>query len=192
MADVVECYRNKLHERLIGHLANYTAFVGEVAWLSDPKILAAMHHKCLGLVTQDRPIRSGLRDRYAKIICPILPESVAGVSGKTDNLGEVRKYGTFHSWSGGFQKGKNPFFMHRKILVLGDMVAHSPFFMGGEGPVHWEFQPKAIWTGSCNLSTASRRHCEQATWIEDEALAENEAAEFWETYQVARSSQDGG
>jgi hypothetical protein len=180
-----EFFRRNLSGRVKEKLDKYDAFVGEVAWLSDYDVLAAMAGKCLGLVTQKRPIGHKLRDRYTSILCPLLPDTVIGVGQRPLGLGQVRGHGTFHSWSGGFQRGPRPFFMHRKILVLGDFEAHSPFFMGGEGDVHWVFRPKAVWSGSYNMTKASRRHCEQVVYIEDEEIAAEQAAEFWETYQEA-------
>lgn len=170
-------------------LGRYDAFVGEVAWLSDPKVLEAMEGKCLGLVTQNRPVSARIQHQYDRIISPLVPETIVGVHGKTAALGQIRKHGTFHDWSNGFQKGPQPFFMHRKTLVLGDLEAHSPYFQGGEGPVHWVFRPRAVWSGSYNMTTASRRHCEQVLYVEnDDELAMTMAAEFWETYQLAGDS----
>lgn len=186
---VVHSYRRNLKDRVVEALGDYDAFVGEVAWLSDPKVLEAMEGKCLGLVTQNRPVSARILSQYERIVCPVVPETIVGVHGRTTALGEIRKHGTFHDWAGGFQKGPRPFFMHRKALVLGDMEAHSPYFMGGDERVHWVFRPRAVWSGSYNMTTASRRHCEHVLYVEnDEELASTVAAEFWETYQEAGQS----
>lgn len=185
----VKSYRRNLKDRVVEALGSYDVFVGEVAWLSDPVVLRAMKGKCLGLVTQNRPVSARIQAQYDSIICPIMPETVIGIVGKPTALGQIRKHGTFHDWAGGFQRGPKPFFMHRKAIVLGDMEAHSPYFMGGEGPIHWVFRPKAVWSGSYNMTTASRRHCEHVLYVEnDEELASQVVAEFWETYQEASQS----
>lgn len=181
----IQFYRHNLNKRVVEKLDKFDAFLGEVAWLSDKDVTAAMRGKCLGMVTQNRPISSRLREQYDNILCPRAPDTVVGICGRPLELGEIRTHGTFHSWGGGFQRGSKPYFMHRKVLVLGDWEAHSPFFMGGEGDVHWVFRPKAVWSGSYNMTHASRRHCEHVTYVEDEEAAAGEAAAFWETYQEA-------
>lgn len=182
----VQSFRRNLKDRVVEALGQYDAFVGEVAWLSDPKVLQAMEGKCLGLVTQNRKVGERIQNQYQRIICPVLPETIIGVHGKTTALGQIRKHGTYHDWGGGFQKGPKPFFMHCKALVLGDLEAHSPYFAGGEGSVHWVFRPRAVWSGSYNMTMASRRHCEHVLYVEnDDELAASVAGEFWETYQLA-------
>ena len=182
----VRIVRKNIWKKLIEVLGNYSSFVGEVAWISDPHVLKAMSGKCLGFVTQDRPISKRLKNRYLNTLSDTIPETVVGIN-DTDltALGQIRKYGTFHDWGSGFQKGPKPFFMHRKVLIMGDMEAHSPYWMGGNNKVHWVFTPKAVWTGSYNMTMAARKHCEHAVYIQNEVCAQYEIAEFWKTYKKA-------
>lgn len=181
----VRVFRHNLESRVCAAIAQHDAFVGEVAWISSPPVLAAMRGKCLGFVTQNRPFSARLRARYARILSPILPQTVRGVVGKCVGLGEIRTNGTYHDWSGGFQRGSAPFFMHRKVLVFGSMHAESKYFAGGTEREHWVFTPTAVWTGSYNMTTAARRHHEHAVYVESEELAQEEVAEFWDAYNAA-------
>ena len=173
---------------MIKKINEYDALVGEVAWLSDYAVLKAMRGKCLGLVTQNRDINSTVRRYYAQSLCDVVPETAIGVIGKVDTLGEIRMYGTSHSMRSGWANpSAHNFFMHRKVLILGNMVAASPYFWGGENEVHWVFEPKGYFTGSCNLSYKSRDHCEEMSWVESEEAAAEQMAGFWETYKISNT-----
>lgn len=186
----IGCYRRDIHEAVIEKVKLYDAFLGEVAWLSDYKVLNAMRGKCLGLVTQDRDIGDIVRDKYGKMLSSTLPETICGVIGKPVGIGEVRVAGTSHNIGKGWTDNKTDnYFMHNKVLVLGDMEAHSHYILGGEGPVHWVFRPRGFFTGSCNLTYQSRGHIENMVWIECEDSATQQAIGFWENYSSARTIQ---
>ena len=181
----VSFYRKSLAERLCGVTARHDAFLAETAWISDPKVMDAMAGKCLGIVVQNRPMSARLRDRHTRLLSPVLPQTVIGVDGPPGALGEVRVDGTPHTWDGGFARGAGRFFMHRKGIVLGSMRCESPYFAGGVGSEHWVFTPEAVWTGSYNMTVASRRHREHVAYVQDPGLAAEEAAAFYAAYLQA-------
>lgn len=174
--------RRNIKDRLVELVHAHDAFLAETAWISDREVLDAMRGKCLGLITQNRPISARIMAQYARILCPLPVQTIEGVHGATHALGDVRLDGTFHSWSGGFSGGGPHSFMHRKVLIFGDLEARSPYFAGGTGPEHWVFRPRVLWTGSYNITHAARRHREHVVYVEDPALARAEAAEFWHAY----------
>ena len=175
----VEVVFRDLEQRLIGEINSATAVVGCVAWLTSFPILEALRKKYCQLVVQKEDF--------------LRPDIGAGDAWKTslraryDALGVVYRYGLpgvikHMSYAGepsiesvrcvgNYNRDKNPAFprMHNKFLVFGDINS-----VDGEDYV----APKAVWTGSFNLTKNAGYSFENALIIRDPVIVNAYAQEY--------------
>ena len=161
--------------------------VGCIAWLSEPRVIAALQKHCrvLLLVVNDedyeqwgRGSRNGpsLQDRYQMLPGPTGPLSelfghmtTPLASLNTERYNAVRV------------AGGTDVLMHSKYLIfLGD----------GDGDIECMDDtigtPQAVWTGSMNPTKRSSRNQENAMFIEDATIATAYFNDFANTFLISK------
>lgn len=184
-------FRN-LKPSLIQILNKWSAVIGCVAWMTDFDVLDAMKAKSLGLLIQkedflrpeldknlgDKRWISTLRGKYDRMSAygihyrstydfiylhfNTVIGSIEIATGR-EALGETLCFGI-----PGRDHLSRPN-MHDKFLVFGVV---EEVVVDDEGYTRSEFKPKAVWTGSFNLSKNASRSIDNAVYIEDERIAQ--------------------
>lgn len=180
VAPVEVVFRNH-RERLIEAISEHPYVLGCVAWLTDAQILAALaQRKGVSILVQKEDFlrpdsdRSGnaevVRAAYARL--PEIPSRYAlpGIGSElsvcsSDQVEAVRCVGNHNA-------EKHPAHprMHNKFVVLCDME--------GDEEHHGWLVPRAVWTGSFNMTFTASRSWENAVLIRDGDVAEAYAREY--------------
>jgi len=165
----------------------YSVVFGCVAWLTHEGVLKGLADKIAQVVVQkedflrpDLPARAGappmdkarLRTLYYDIRGIDRNQFGLGMNcnGDPDTEG-VRCVGYSKD------AGRGRPVMHNKFLVFGELEVENHY--GGyddKGELEivcqsFSFVPKAVWTGSANLTSASEANAENAMWIESQKVA---------------------
>ncbi|MBW4621498.1 MAG: hypothetical protein KME17_19325 [Cyanosarcina radialis HA8281-LM2] len=203
----ISVYFRNIEDELICKINEYPIVVGCVAWLTNERILKALSSKKrVSVIIQkedflrpDSGNWSGrkLREMYASL--PPGPSCCYATGEMWGNLlASLNSNWGWESepvrWLGNFNTEKNPAFprMHNKFLIFCDIceiIGNDSSFDEG----HIEIVPRAVWTGSFNLTDNATRSLENAMYIKDLeivnayytewqyifALSESITNEFW-------------
>ena len=162
-------YFRDIEEGLIKHINKADIIVGCVAWLTSKKILKALSKKkYVSIIVQKenfwdrskeikdlyKSVQSNLHtyffgDTVLNSACPHSNTLIKGIL----CVGSYNKYNRV-AWPR----------MHHKFLVFAKWKKHK------DGN-NWIIDPKAIWTGSYNLTYGASRSLENAVYIKDSRLA---------------------
>jgi hypothetical protein len=181
---------------LIGTLVNTIArlaagriVVGCVAWLSEPRILAALARHCravLLLVNDEDYATWGrargsapLAEQYSALPAPRVPLAVLFADTPASPLAALpgADYAAVRTC------GTRGTLMHSKYLVFLDAASET----GPAGPAG---RPAAVWTGSMNFTRRSARNQENALLIECPDAAEAYFHDFANSFLVSRPIRD--
>ena len=170
------------HEKILIDQLKKTDFVlGAVAWLTSAPILTALSNVkwgCSILVQKEdflrpevRPMsawKNTLRERYSKLTCCFERFQLPGIASRLSYAGDPSQAPI--RCVGNYNIDKNPAMprMHHKFLIFCD----SPDDY--DAPLI----PKAVWTGSLNLTYNATQSFENSILIEDTAIAEAYANEW--------------
>lgn len=158
-------------------LRKWPAFVGCVAWLTDMNILRAMKGKCWGMTVQKEDFLRPDGDDAGNA------EWAQDLQAAYEELSPY-----------GMMRAGNDFSQHHTCSILSDAFGltcnevpviacvglarqearanmHHKFLVFGEDTDDG-FQPRAVWTGSFNMSRNASRSIENALYVEDTGLAE--------------------
>ena len=163
----LEVYFRDLPRRLLDHISGAQLVVGCVAWLTHPKILAALAATEAALVVQkedflrpDSGARTGwkisLRKSYDALQCHRSRWEFGNMIGSLSTGGDIGI--TAVRCVGNVNREKSPAFprMHNKFLVFCHIRDHG----NAE-----EVVPYAVWTGSFNLTNNAANSLENAVLI---------------------------
>ena len=214
----VSVYFRNIEDELIQKINQYPVVIGCVAWLTNKKILEALSLKqFVSIVIQkedflrpDTGVWSGkkLRSLYEKLP-PGVSYNCSNLSWSGNILDCLNYNYAWQSepirWVGNFNTDKKPAFprMHNKFLVFCDIEVNTCTYQDlDENGNPFQFQeddgfiviPKAVWTGSFNLTDNATKSLENAVYLTDcdivhayydeweyiFALSESIASEAWD------------
>lgn len=175
----VEVYLRNLEEHLIWHIQEAECILGCVAWLTNPRILAAMAEmRNVALVVQKedflrpdtdnpRDWKSKLRRMYDKLPGGVYRSDFEGLmeslSFSCDTPMEpVRCVGNYN-------RDKSPAFprMHHKFIIFDRREYGTHDFGDGPKECVTTHSPYAVWTGSFNFTDNATRSLENGLYITD-------------------------
>ena len=176
----IECYFRNLETHLNKKIKQYPVIVGCVAWLSNKLLLKTLAtRKAVSIIIQKedflRPDSNDNRGKKLKPLYKQLPHIMGGTKREfywgdiVDNLDIIHGWESESvRWMGNFNTDKKPAFprMHNKFLVFCEVEKYK---ISDE----WEPEtiiPKAVWTGSFNLSHNSTNSLENALFINNEEI----------------------
>ncbi|MEP6517486.1 hypothetical protein [Microcoleus vaginatus] len=177
----ISVYFRNIENELICKINEYPVVVGCVAWLTHEGILNALSsRKRVSIIIQKEDFlrpdtgnwsSNNLRKMYASL--PLGPSGLTDTGERWGSLlASLNSHSSWESepvrWVGNFNREKKPAFprMHNKFLIFCDIDAvtgNEPDFDEG----HIEIVPRAVWTGSFNLTNNATRSLENATYIKD-------------------------
>jgi len=182
--DTTVFFRN-LEQELINQISRHDLIVGCVAWLTSQPILAALATKQCSLVVQkedflrpdyrDKKGKEGLFKSYSSLGCNLTRFSLPGIGSSLSMAGDpslypVRCVGNHNS----DKKLVHPR-MHNKFLV----------FCNVEGQYPESILPKAVWTGSFNMTFNASNSFENAVLIDRTQIAERFLNEYVQIYALS-------
>lgn len=186
--EVEVCFRN-LEDRLIQEIQKYDYIAGCVAWFTSYPVLTALGDKETSIVIQKedflRPDSSRnhnlkLRRAYSRLKCNLLRYSLPGVGSQLSvasdpSMAPVRCVGNHN-------RTRQPAWprMHNKFLVFCDVESGDDDTSGNEVLV-----PRAVWTGSFNVTDNANNSFENAVIISSEAVADAYLKEFAQIYALS-------
>ena len=165
----VECLFLDLEAALVERINRYPMVVGCVAWLTNEAVLKALAQRSrVQIIVQKedflRPDSGGWSQAKLRSLYEAFPMQVRwaynlnyNVCGD-DRMGAIRCAGICE------ERSKIPPRMHHKFLVFCDVQEE------GDGPVATPI-PRAVWTGSFNMTQNATRSLENAVVIYDETIA---------------------
>ena len=157
-----------------------THVLGAVAWLTHPGALDALSRLSASIVVQKedflRPDSGGLdgarlREMYGRINCRLDRYELPGIAGKLSTSGDPGVGGV--RCVGNHNADRRPACprMHNKFLVICDI---------GEA-----VSPRAVITGSANLTVNSGRSLENVVVINDSVIADAYATEWAQIFALS-------
>ena len=185
----VTIYFRNIKQALIEKINKYPVVVGCVAWLSDYEIIEVLSKKEVSIIVNKEDFlrpdynKKGLKktdydkiknhfDRPNFATSKTFPTGLSYCSDPT--LQGVRCCGVFLNT-------KNRPRMHNKFLIFGEVI-HTSLESDESGHVldvlPERFIPKAIWTGSFNLSYTATMSFENCIFIENEEIAQKYFDEY--------------
>lgn len=194
----VQVYFEGIEQKLIELIKRWPAFTGAVAWLNNFNVLDAMKGKSLGIVVQKedvlRPDDDKSGDWGRKLRTKLEATYMFGTELRGNLLTVYRDcrlsdMGPMSAMVGTVCVGINEApgdrnsrpNMHNKFLVFGDFVRRArtsedeandlPLPSEGVDNFYDVFKPRAVWTGSYNISNNANRSLENGVYIEDERVA---------------------
>ena len=197
----ISVYFRNLEKELVCNISKFPIVVGCVAWLTNERVLNALSsRKRVSVIIQKedflRPdtgnwLGTKLRKMYAS-----LPQGASSIVDTGEVWGNLLSSLNSHSnwesepvrWVGNLNTDKNPAFprMHNKFLVFCDEQK-----VPGNDPDYDEeytiIKPKAVWTGSFNLTDNATRSLENATYIEDLDIVNAYYAEWQYIFALSES-----
>lgn len=184
----IECCFRDLEKHLINKIKQYPVVVGCIAWLTNKRILKALATKeAVSIIIQKEDFLRPDSDNWSGIklrkLYSQLPHGVIKYDENNTQWGEIiNRLSTSYSWEtravrwmGNFNTEKNPAFprMHNKFLVFCDIkkVKKIERFPGKsyEYESH-HIMPKALWTGSFNLTHNATCSLENAVFIKNKEI----------------------
>ena len=203
----ISVYFRNIENELICKINEYPVVVGCVAWLTHEGILDALsYRKRVSIIIQKedflRPDTGNWSGNKLRKMYASLPLGASCCYARGEWWGSLLaslNYGSAWEaepvrWVGNFNTEKNPAFprMHNKFLIFCDIheVTENDYDGDEEGI---EIVPRAVWTGSFNLTDNATRSLENAIYIKDMeivnayytewqyifALSESIPNEFW-------------
>jgi hypothetical protein len=151
------------------------AVVGTVAWATETRMLAALAHAAAGGVCLVVNKEEWLSAEPYAALQPLALDHLFGSASMLPPAYTATPSPCIAAWCAGAVNSQNkPSWprMHRKLLVL--CQRRAPTAAEAAPPL----EPYAVWTGSYNLSGASRRSVESAALLFSTALADFEYHQF--------------
>jgi hypothetical protein len=183
----VEVIFRDLEARLVAEIERYPRVYGCVAWLTNEPVLQALASKrATSIIVQKedflRPDRGWSAQRLRRLYSALPSGSRYEVPGcsysysSDDTMPALRCMGNHNS-------DKSPAWprMHNKFLVFCEEDISTESYSDGVDEEHWEsvkVVPKAVWTGSFNVTKNATFSLENAVLIDNAAVAEAYLAEF--------------
>lgn len=183
----ISCFFDNLEQILISKIEQYPIIVGCVAWLTNENILKTLStRERVSIIIQRedflRPDSGYWSSKKLKTLYNQLPDGVKQPGHSWEGWGDIiHSLNSSSPWEsapirclGNLNTDKNPAFprMHNKFLVFCEWhYPNSDDIDLDDYPSGWvEVMPKAIWTGSFNLTDNATKSLENAVYIEDSEI----------------------
>ncbi len=195
--DNIICYFDNLEYELIDKIEKYPVIVGCVAWLTNELILNALATRDrVSIIIQKedllRPDSGDWSGEKLRLLYGNLPDSVNNLSASSEYWGDLISCLNVCSgwlaepvrWCGEFNTNNKPAFprMHHKFLIFCNINIKDNY-------VDYDFEdeedyfdynrktysviPKAVWTGSFNMTHNGTHSLENALFIQDDNIAKS-------------------
>lgn len=197
----ISVYFRNIEDELICKINEYPVVVGCVAWLTNERILKALSsRKRISIIIQKedflRPDSGDWSGRKLREMYASLPPGASCYCATGEWWGSLLASLNWHGsweaqsirWLGNFNTEKNPAFprMHNKFLIFCDINEKT----GNDSNFdekHIEIVPRAVWTGSFNLTHNATLSLENATYIKDLEIVNAYYAEWQYIFALSES-----
>lgn len=195
----ISAYFRDLEIHLTQKIKEYPIVVGCVAWLTNERIISALSKKSrVSLIIQKedflRPDTGSWSGQKLRKLYESLPPGPAHDFDQHwgDFIEELNQCAVWDAepirWMGNFNTEKHPAFprMHNKFLVFCDMESvKGPAFDGHGDEEFSSVVPKAVWTGSFNMTDNAVRSLENAVFIKDASISKTYFDEWQHIFSLS-------
>lgn len=178
-------YFRDLASHLDQRIREYPVVVGCVAWLTNERIIRTLSEReRVSLIIQKedflRPDTGSWSGQKLRKLYGLLPPGPAHdyVECWGDFVDQLNQHLIWQSepvrWMGNFNTEKHPAFprMHNKFLVFCDIeTAKRPAFDGDGEEDFPLITPRAVWTGSFNMTDNATKSLENAVFMKDASIS---------------------
>ena len=199
-------YFRDIEEELILKINQYPIVVGCIAWLTNKRILKALATKervCIIVQKEDflRPDTDNWTGKNLKKLYKLLPKGVTKNMEAIDySWGSIIPFlntnGCMETspirWVGNFNTEKRPAFprMHNKFLVFCDTVERRNYDYGDVVVMKKIIIPRAVWTGSFNITDNATRSLENALYSTNSEIVEAYYDEWEHIFSLSENIDD--